>query len=77
MIKVMIINETDVPMEYIAKTMAQIQRDNVGDTNYYGKIDIYRFISNYDNKAYVCQIRYLKRYVEWRFYSNESIYKRK
>ena len=40
MIKVMIINETDIPMEYIAKTMAQIQRDNVGDTNYYGKIDI-------------------------------------
>lgn len=77
MIKVMIINETDIPMEYIAKTMEQIQRDNIGDTNYYGKIDIYRFISNYDNKAYTCQIRYLKRYVEWRFYSNESIHKRK
>lgn len=75
MIKVMIINETSIPMEYIAKTMAQIQRDNVEDTNYYGKIDIYRFISNYDNKSYICQIRYLKRYVEWRFISNESIYK--
>ena len=68
MIKVMIINETNIPMEYIAKTMAQIQRDNIGDTNYYGKVDIYRFISNYDNKSYICQIRYLKRYVEWRFY---------
>ena len=75
MIKVMIINETDIPMEYIAKTMAQIQRDNIDDTNYYGKTDIYRFISNYDNKSYICQIRYLKRYVEWRFISNESIYK--
>lgn len=68
MIKVMIINETNIPMEYIAKTMAQIQRDNMEDTNYYGKIDVYRFISNYDGKSYICQIRYLKRYVEWRFY---------
>lgn len=68
MIKVMIINETNIPMEYIAKTMAQIQRDNVEDTIYYGKIDIYRFISDYDRKSYICQIRYLKRYVEWRFY---------
>lgn len=72
--KYMVINETDLSNEVVGRMVDQILREGKEDTIYYGKIDLYRFV--HGNKGYRLQIRYLKRYVEWRFMENESIHKR-
>lgn len=63
-----IVNNTDLSYEVIGKMIDQITKDCLGDTLYYGKIDNYRFV--HGKKGYSLTIRYLKRYVEWRFYEN-------
>lgn len=74
--KIMIINETDLPISEIGDIIQQIQAYNPEDTNYYGKIEAFRFVGGKfpNRKGYRLQIRYLKKYVEWRFMENESIH---
>lgn len=63
--KYMVINQTDLSNEVIGKMVDQILREGKEETIYYGKIHSYRFV--HGKKGYRLQIKYLKRYVEWRF----------
>ena len=63
--KYMVINQTDLSNEVIGKMVDQILREGKEETIYYGKINSYRFV--HGKKSYKLQIKYLKRYVEWRF----------
>ena len=60
-----IINNTDLSYREIGLIIDGIMEDSKEDTNYYDKVDILKI--NYKNKSIKIQIRYLKRYVEWRF----------
>ena len=60
-----IVNNTDLSYREIGLIIDGIMEDSKEDTNYYDKVDILKI--NYKNKSIKIQIRYLKRYVEWRF----------
>lgn len=61
-----IINNTYYSNETIGRIIDQIQMKYPNDTNYVGKVD-YTTIEMANNIIVKIQIRYLKRYVEWRF----------
>lgn len=61
-----IVNNTNLPYRVIGEMIDMIQEKNSGDTHYYGKIE--HCVMSYKGKEVKIQIRYLKRYVEWRFY---------
>lgn len=61
-----IINETDLSYSTIGLIIDNIMESNTGNTMYYGKIEL--TIVKVVGKKINVQIRYLKRYVEWRFY---------
>lgn len=63
-----IVNNTNLPYRVIGEMIDMIQEQSSGDTIYYGKVSICTM--GYKGKDYKVQIRYLKRYVEWRFYEN-------
>lgn len=63
-----IINEAKLPFEVIGQIIDKYIADSYGDTLYYGKIDYFKM--KYKGQIYKVQVRYLKRYVEWRFYEN-------
>lgn len=64
-----IINNTDLSYKIIGQVIDDTIIKNKADTLYYGKV--YHFEIEYKNKEYKVQIRYLKKYVEWRFdYAN-------
>ena len=61
-----IINKTDLPYKVIGDIIDRIIENSYEDTCYFGKIEYFEI--KYKDKIYKVQIRYLKRYVEWRFY---------
>lgn len=61
-----IVNDAKLPYRIIGKVIDDVTESNYQDTIYYGKIEIFKI--EYQNKVYRVQIRYLKKYVEWRFY---------
>ena len=63
-----IINDASLPYKIIGGIIDYYINNNYEDTCYYGKIEYFNFM--YKGNKYRCQIRYLNRYVEWRFYEN-------
>lgn len=63
-----IVNNTNLPYKVIGEWIDTIQKNCSGTTCYYGKIDSY--IIDYKKKRYKVQIRYLKKYTEWRINEN-------
>lgn len=61
-----IINETDLSYSTIGSIIDNIIESNKGNTAYYGKVEL--AIVEVARKKINVQIRYLKKYVEWRFY---------
>lgn len=61
-----IINEPCLPYKVIGQVIDEYIENNYEDTCYYGKIEYFEI--QYKDKKYKVQIRYLKSYVEWRFY---------
>lgn len=60
-----VVNNTDLDYSTIGLLIDHITKTSHEDTNYYGKVDWYTLIVH--NKKIKIQIRYLKKYVEWRF----------
>ena len=60
-----IINNTSFNYEAIGKLIDKIIEESDGDTHYVGQIYICGML--YKGKEIKIQIRYLKKYVEWRF----------
>ena len=60
-----IINNTDLSYSTIGLIIDNIQDKAKGSTNYYGKVELCEV--EVALKKIRVQIRYLKRYVEWRF----------
>lgn len=61
-----IINEPCLPYKVIGQVIDEYQNKWYVDTCYVGKVEYFKI--EYKHKQYKVQIRYLKRYVEWRFY---------
>lgn len=61
-----IVNKVCLPYKVIGQIIDDYIDRNYPDTCYAGKIEYFEF--KYKNNKYKCQIRYLKRYVEWVFY---------
>jgi hypothetical protein len=61
-----IVNDAKLPYRVIGKIIDDTMNYGYQDTIFYGKIDNFKI--EYQNKKYNVQIRYLKRYTEWRFY---------
>ena len=60
-----IINETDLSYSTIGSIIDKIKEEDVGSTHYYGQVEWTVVEMAY--RKIVVQIRYLKKYVEWRF----------
>lgn len=60
-----IINNTDLSYSTIGLIIDNIIEKNTGNTNYYGKVELCK-VEIAMQKINI-QIRYLKKYVEWRF----------
>ena len=65
-----IVNETSLTYKSIGTIIDRVMASNTGSTMYYGKVDIITL--EFGNTKVEVQIRYLKRYVEWRFYEKEN-----
>lgn len=65
-----IINEPCLPYKIIGQVIDEYIEDNLEDTLYFGKIEYLEF--KYKEEVYKVQIRYLKSYVEWRFYERNK-----
>lgn len=61
-----IINEPCLPYKVIGQIIDEYVERNYEDTCYVGKIEYFEV--EYKKNIYKVQIRYLKSYVEWRFY---------
>lgn len=60
-----IINNTNLSYKEIGEIIDEIINTSKEDTNYDGKIEVGKVL--YNGKPINITIRYLKRYVEWRF----------
>ena len=60
-----IINNTNLSYKEIGEIIDEIINTSKEDTNYDGKIEVVKVL--YKSKPINITIRYLKRYVEWRF----------
>lgn len=60
-----IINNTNLSYKEIGEIIDKIINTSKEDTNYDGKIEVAKVL--YNGKSINITIRYLKRYVEWRF----------
>ncbi len=60
-----LINNTNLSYKEIGQIIDKIISTSKGYTNYYGKIEVGKVL--YNGKPINITIRYLKRYVEWRF----------
>lgn len=69
-----IINEPCLPYQIIGQVIDDYIDDyinnNYEDTCYVGKVEVMTI--DYKDNSYKVQIRYLKRYVEWRFMEYEK-----
>jgi hypothetical protein len=61
-----IVNETDLSYATIGKIIDIIKDEGVGDTHYFGQVE-YTTCELENGKEVRIIIRYLKKYVEWRF----------
>lgn len=62
-----IVNKTNLPLKEIFKIICKVvDESDPGETFYYGKRDIFTIIDG-NNKRYIIEIKYLKRYVKWIF----------
>jgi hypothetical protein len=61
-----IVNETDLHYEAIGKIIDIISGRDIGSTHYFGQIE-YTTCELQDGRKIRVLIRYLKKYVEWRF----------
>lgn len=68
--KIKIINETSLPFKVIGQVIDDYINDGRQITIYYGKTEL--FTIDYKDILYRVQVRYLKRYVEWRFIKYEN-----
>lgn len=60
-----IVNETNLRYAELGLIIDNIMKSNIGNTNYYGKVEW--TIVEFGSHNIRVQIRYLKKYVEWRF----------
>lgn len=60
-----IVNNTDLTYKEIGMLIDSIIKSSIDDTNYYGKVEW--IVAEFSTHQIKVQIRYLKRYVEWRF----------
>lgn len=60
-----IVNETNLRYAELGLIIDNIMKSNTGSTNYYGKTEV--LIIEFGSHNIRVEIRYLKRYVEWRF----------
>lgn len=60
-----IVNNTDLSYKQIGILIDMIMNESVGDTHYVGQVEICTL--QICTKIIKVQIRYLKKYVEWRF----------
>ena len=63
-----IINNTDLSYKEIGAIMDVIIEDSKEDTHYFGQTESILIKNKEKDKIIRVEIRYLKRYVEWRFY---------
>lgn len=64
-----IINEAGLPYKIIGQVIDDVINRGEDETIYTGKIEA--FTIDYKDELYKVQIRYLKRFVEWRFMNYE------
>lgn len=64
-----IINEAGLPYKIIGQVIDDVINRGEDETIYTGKIEA--FTIDYKDNLYKVQIRYLKRFVEWRFMNYE------
>ena len=60
-----IINNTNLSYKEIGQIIDEVINTSKEDTNYVGKIEVGKVL--YNGKPINITIRYLKKYVEWRF----------
>ena len=60
-----IINNTNLSYKEIGQIIDEVINTSKEDTNYDGKIEVGKVL--YNGKSINITIRYLKKYVEWRF----------
>ena len=60
-----IVNNTDLSYKEIGSIIDLIIKESQEDTHYIGQIEVEKV--EYKKRIIKIQIRYLKRYVEWRF----------
>lgn len=60
-----IVNNTDLSYREIGSIIDLIIKENQEDTHYIGQIEVEKV--EYKKRIIKIQIRYLKRYIEWRF----------
>lgn len=64
-----IINEAGLPYKIIGQVIDDVINRGEDETIYTGKVEA--FTIDYKDNLYKVQIRYLKRFVEWRFMNCE------
>lgn len=64
-----IINEARLPYKIIGQVIDDVINRGEDETIYTGKVEA--FTIDYKDNLYKVQIRYLKRFVEWRFMNYE------
>lgn len=60
-----IVNNTNLPYKAIGQVIDEYLEMNYGSTSYVGKVEVMTI--DYKDVLYKVQVRYLKKYVEWRF----------
>lgn len=65
-----IVNNTNLPYKVIGQVIDDYLKENWGSTSYIGKVEAMTI--DYKDVIYKVQVRYLKKYVEWRFQKYES-----
>lgn len=65
-----IINETDLSYSTIGLIIDNIIEKDTGSTHYDGQVELTTV--EFGSHIIQVQIRYLKRYVEWRFYEKDN-----
>ena len=65
-----IINETNLCNAELGLLIDNIIKNDIGNTHYYGQIELTTV--EFGSHIIQVQIRYLKRYVEWRFYEKDN-----
>lgn len=63
-------NETNLSNMEIGKLIDIVKSQDKENTHFHGQIEVGEVV--YKEIVYVIQIRYLKRYVEWRIYERKS-----